>query len=76
MKIFLVVFFLVGGQWEQGEAGKGWGPVPYESMVACQASKARAKDIHEQLKKVNARAMEKRFECLDEAEITNKKPVE
>lgn len=64
MKYLLVVFFLLDGQWVEGEAAKGWGPMPYESEDACLTSKARAETIHENLKQTNPRATEKRFECV------------
>lgn len=63
MKILLVVFFLLDGQWVQGEASKGWGAFPYETEQACLTGKARAEAIHADLKRVNPRAIEKRFEC-------------
>jgi|TARA_B100001971_G_C17907795_1_gene391279 hypothetical protein len=64
MKYLLVVYFLLDGQWVQGEASKGWGAVAYESQETCLASKARAEGIHTNLKRVNPRALEKRFECV------------
>ncbi|MDP6022789.1 MAG: hypothetical protein QGG19_16045 [Alphaproteobacteria bacterium] len=67
MKFLLVVFFLFDGQWVQGDARKGWGSVSYESQAACLASKARAEAIHADLRKVNSRAIEKRFECISES---------
>jgi len=63
MKFLLVVFFLMDGQWVEGEAAKGWGPMPYETEEACLASKARAETIHETLKQTNSRSIDKRFEC-------------
>ncbi len=71
MKYLLVVFFLFDGQWVQGEASKGWGPLPYETEAACLTSKARAENIHADLKRVNPRAFEKRFECIAEQNATN-----
>ena len=64
MKYLLVVFFLFDGQWVAGEASEGWGPMPFESEVACLASKARAEAIFESLKQTNPRSIEKRFECV------------
>ena len=71
MKFLLVVFFLIDGQWVQGEASKGWGALAYETEEACLASKARAEDIHANLKLVNPRAVEKRFECIAEQTESN-----
>ena len=71
MKYLLVVFFLLDGQWVQGEARKGWGPLPYETEEACLTSKARGEAIHVNLKQVNPRAVEKRFECIAEQTATN-----
>jgi len=42
MKFLMVVFFLLDGQWVEGEASKGWGAFPYATEEACLASKARA----------------------------------
>ena len=64
MKYLLVVFFLLDGQWVQGEASKGWGAFPYETEEACLESKVRAEAIHVSLKQVNPRARDKRFECV------------
>jgi hypothetical protein len=64
MKYLMVVFFLVDGQWVEGEANKGWGPVPYATEEACLTSKARAETIHANLKLTNPRAIDKRFECV------------
>ncbi len=66
MKSLLVVFFLLDGQWVQGEANKGWGSVAYENQETCLASKVRAEGIHANLRRVNLRALEKRFECIAE----------
>ncbi len=71
MKYLLVVFFLLEGQWVPGEAAKGWGPFPYETEEACLTSKARAEAIQVNLKQVNPRALEKRFECVAEQTVTN-----
>ena len=65
------MFFLFNGQWVQGEASKGWGPLPYETEEACQTSKVRAEGIHANLKQVNQQAVEKRFECIAEQTKTN-----
>ena len=66
MKFLMVVFFLLDGQWVQGEASKGWGAVPYATEDACPASKARAESFQANLRQVNPRAVEKRFECIAE----------
>ena len=66
MKYLLVVFFLLDGKWVQGEASKGWGAVPYANQETCLTSKARAEGIHANLKRVNPRALEKRFDCIAE----------
>ena len=66
MKFLMVVFFLLDGQWVEGEASKGWGAVPYATEDACLASKARAEAIQASLRQVNPRAVEKRFECIAE----------
>ena len=66
MKFLMGVFFLIDGQWVEGEASKGWGPVPYPTEDACLASKTRAEAIHANLLKTNPRAIDKRFECIAE----------
>jgi hypothetical protein len=71
MKFLLVVFFLMDGQWVEGETTKGWGPMPYETKEACLASKSRAESIHESLKQTNPRSIDKRFECVAEQSETN-----
>ncbi len=57
MKFLLVVFFLIDGQWVQGEGSKGWGAIPYVTEVACLTSKASA-DAFQQ--------PGMRFECIAE----------
>ena len=64
MEFLLVVFFLLDGQWVQGEASKGWGAIAYATEEACLMSKARAENIHKRLKIVQPHAIEKRFECI------------
>ena len=71
MKFLLVVFFLLDGQWVRGEASKGWGAMAYATEEACLTSKARAEDIHANLKLVDPRAIEKRFECIAEQAESN-----
>ena len=71
MKFLMVVFFLLDGQWVEGEASKGWGAVPYATEDACLASKARAESIQANLRQVNPRAIEKRFECIAEQTGSN-----
>ena len=66
IKFLMVVFFLLDGQWVEGEASKGWGPVPYATEEACLTSKARAEAIQSNLKRTDPRAVEKRFECIAE----------
>ena len=71
MKYLLVVFFLFDGIWIEGEASQGWGPYPYENEGSCLAGKARAEAIHADLKQVNPRAAEKRFECVADQSESN-----
>ncbi len=66
MKFLMVVFFLLDGQWVEGETSKGWGAFPYATEEACLASKARAETIQANLRQTNPRAIEKRFECIAE----------
>ena len=70
MKVLLIVFFLVDGGWVQGKASEGWGAYSYETEESCLAGKARAEDIHVNLKQVNPRAVDKRFECIAEQTAT------
>ena len=66
MKYLMVVFFLLDGQWVEGEASKGWGAYSYATEEACLAGKARAEAIQANLKQTNPRAVEKRFEGIAE----------
>jgi len=45
MKYLMVVYFLLDGQWVEGEPSEGWGPLPYATEEACLTSKARAEGI-------------------------------
>ncbi len=71
MKFLMVVYFLLDGQWVEGESSEGWGPVPYATEEACLASKARAEAIQANLKQTNPRALDKRFECIAEQPGSN-----
>ncbi len=71
MKFLMVVYFLLDGQWVEGEASKGWGAVPYATEDACLTSNARAEAIQASLRQVNPRAVEKRFECIAEQTGSN-----
>ena len=70
MKFLLVVFFLLDGQWVQGEGhgnfhpSTGWGVMPYDTEEACLISKAHAENIHKKLKIVQPHIIEKYFECI------------
>ena len=35
IKIFLVVFILINGEWVPGETIDGWGPVEYSTLDEC-----------------------------------------
>lgn len=63
MKYMLVIFLLMQGEWVRGDTLDGWASVPYPTLEACERSKMRAEAIQEGLKKQNARAYDKRFEC-------------
>ena len=71
MKYLLLVFFLLDGDWVQGDKNKGWGAIAYDSEIACLESKARAEGIHTQLKLTNPRAIEKRFDCIAQQSDTD-----
>ncbi len=71
MNYLMVVFFLLDGQWVEGEASKGWGPMPYATEDACLASKARAETIQANLRLTSPRAIEKRFECIAKQTVPN-----
>jgi len=66
MKFLMVVYFLLDGQWVEGEASKGWGAFAYATEDACLTGKARAEVIQANLKLTNPRAVDKRFECIAE----------
>ena len=63
MKYLLVLFFLVDGQWVEGDPAEGWGPYSYQTESACLIAKLRAEEIFTRLQLVNPRAIEKHFEC-------------
>ena len=66
MKFLMVVFFLLDGQWVEGEASEGWGPLPYAAEAACLTGKARAETIQANLRQTNPQAVDTRFECIAE----------
>ena len=35
LKILLVVFVMINGEWIHGENVDGWGPLEYETLDAC-----------------------------------------
>jgi hypothetical protein len=63
MEYLLVVYFLMNGVWVRGDELEGWASVPYPTQELCLARKARAEEIHADLKRINPRAYDKRFEC-------------
>lgn len=63
MKYLLVVFILINGEWVRGDDLEGWSAISYETLDRCLESKKRANEIQLNLKRINARAFEKRFVC-------------
>ncbi len=63
MEYLLVVYFLMNGVWVRGDELDGWASIPYPAQELCLERKARAEEIHADLKRINPRAHDKRFEC-------------
>ena len=63
MEYLLVVYILLNGVWVRGDELDGWGSIPYPTEQACLQRKGRAEEIRADLKRVNPRAHDKRFEC-------------
>jgi len=63
MEYLLIVYILMGGDWAQGDPQQGWGPISYPTEALCLQRKARAEEIQADLKRVNPRALAKRFAC-------------
>lgn len=68
MNFVMVIFFLLDGQWVEGDPNKGWGRMPFPTEIACLTSKARAEDLQVNLKLTNPRVTDKRFECIEQGE--------
>ena len=66
----LVIYFLINGVWVAGDdlPTEGWSSLAYPTLEQCQTSAARGMELQEQLKAVNPRAYDKRFECEPRAE--------
>ncbi len=63
MEYLLVVYFLMSGVWIRGDEFEGWGPIAYPTEAACLESKVRAEAFQADLKRVNPRALAKRYVC-------------
>ncbi len=63
MEYLLVVYFLMSGVWVRGDEFEGWGAISYPTEAACLERKARAEEIQVDLKRVNPRALAKRYVC-------------
>ena len=63
MEYLLVVYFLMSGVWIRGDAFEGWGPIPYPTEAACLERKMRAEELQADLRRVNPRALAKRYVC-------------
>lgn len=63
MKYLLVVYLLMSGVWVRGDDLDGWGSIPYPTEAACLERKLRAEQIYADLKRVNPRAIAKRYVC-------------
>ena len=63
MEYLLVVYFVMSGVWVRGDEFEGWGPIPYSTEAECLERKVRAEEIQADLKRVNPRALAKRFAC-------------
>jgi hypothetical protein len=63
MEYLLVAYFLMSGVWVRGDELEGWGSIPYPTEAVCLDRKARAERIQADLKRVNPRAIVKRYAC-------------
>ncbi len=63
MEYLLVVYFLMGDGWIRGDEFEGWGAIAYPTEAACLERKVRAEEIQADLKRVNPRALAKRYAC-------------
>jgi hypothetical protein len=63
MEYLLVVYFLMSGVWVHGSELEGWGPMTYPTEAVCLERKLRAEQLYADLKRVNPRAIAKRFVC-------------
>ncbi len=63
MEYLLVVYFLMGGVWINGDELEGWGAIAYPTEAICLERKARAEAIQIDLERVNPRAIPKRYAC-------------
>ncbi len=60
----LVVFFLIGGEWIQGESQYGWEPVQFTTYIECRSALINEEGINANLVAVNPRLPIMRFECV------------
>ncbi|MHA1153021.1 MAG: hypothetical protein ACTSQ7_10220 [Alphaproteobacteria bacterium] len=63
MEYLLVVYFLMSGVWVRGDELEGWGSISYPTEAICLERKARAEEIQVDLKRINPRAIPKRYTC-------------
>ncbi len=63
MEYLLVVYFLMGGVWINGDEIDGWGAIPYPTEAVCLERKTRAEAIQLDLERINPRAISKRYAC-------------
>ncbi len=65
MNYMLVIYFLIKGVWVAGEdlPTEGWSAIAYPTLEKCQAAAERGTELYLELKAINPRTYEKRFEC-------------
>lgn len=63
MEYLLVVYFLMGGVWINGDEIEGWGAIAYPTEAICLERKTRAEEIQVDLERVNPHAIPKKYAC-------------
>ena len=63
MEYLFVVYLMINGAWVRGDEIDGWASLPVATIEECLERKTRAEEIHADLKRSDARAIDKRFDC-------------
>ncbi len=63
MEYLLVVYLLMSDVWVRGDDLDGWGSIPYPTEAACLERKLNAEQFYADLKRINSRAIARRYAC-------------